>query len=43
MSETLHIRASAVPRGWDCTESLLPGDGPLVDPTGGPGTTGQMQ
>ncbi len=31
---TLHIRASAADRAWDCTESLLPGDGPLVSPTG---------
>lgn len=34
MNQTLHIRASAADRAWDCTESLLPGDGPLVSPTG---------
>ncbi len=33
-SPTLHIRASAADRAWDCTESLLAGDGPLVSPTG---------
>ncbi|MEE8607866.1 MAG: PD-(D/E)XK nuclease family protein [Nitrospiraceae bacterium] len=33
-NKTLHIRASAADRAWDCTESLLPGDGPLVSPTG---------
>lgn len=32
--KTLQVRASAADRAWDCTESLLSGDGPLVSPTG---------